>query len=273
MATENYNFVVPTGDTLVAPLTQEFENWNSVDNILKTISDSAVYSATELYSLTVHAITRSKADAALFRFTAVSKYTAGDTFTVDGVAVTALLPTGEALSDGAFVIGSEVLCCLKGTLLTVYTTNAIPETVENATKLNGQSANYYATAESVATINNNLKGVILWTNPNGAVEFAAQSIELSDDISNYAYYEIEYARAYNSSSGRSTRYKTGKIPIAARTSLQLFTYYNFERPVGIPSTNTIRFEDAIKYETYGDSKGTTYNTVCIPARVIGYKTL
>lgn len=156
MATENYNFVVPTGDTLVAPLTQEFENWNSVDNILKTISDSAVYSATELYSLTVHAITRSKADAALFRFTAVSKYTAGDTFTVDGVAVTALLPTGEALSDNAFVIGSEVLCCLKGTLLTVYTTNAIPETVENATKLNGQSANYYATAESVATINNNL---------------------------------------------------------------------------------------------------------------------
>ena len=127
----------------------------------------------------------------------------------------------------------------------------------------------------LVTINNNLNGVILWSNPGVAIgtEFAAQTVTLSDDISNYAYYEIEYCRSLSSSTNRLTRYKTGKIPVGAHTRLQLFSSYFFDRFVHKPSGNTLEFTDAGRYESYGSNTVTVYNTICVPIYVIGYKTL
>ena len=76
--------------------------------------------ATEIANATVHAITRENSECAVIRFIATSNWKAGDTATVDGVPVTALLPSGETLPDGAYVINANVLCILTGTNLTVY---------------------------------------------------------------------------------------------------------------------------------------------------------
>lgn len=146
MATQstNYDFILPEGSDKVNLLTQNNPNWENADSIIKAISDKAVHTATELFTQTVHAITRQTPDAAMFRFTAVSNYAAGDTFTVDGVQVTALLTTGESLGSGAYIIGSEVLCCLKGTLLTVYVNSGTVTTAQDSEKLGGELPAYYA---------------------------------------------------------------------------------------------------------------------------------
>lgn len=144
--TDNYSFIIPEGSDNVNLLTQNNPNWESADEIIKSVSDLTVGTATELFTTTVHALTRAEAsaDAAMFRFTAVSNYTAGDTFTVDGVQVTALLTTGEALGSGAYIIGSEVLCCLKGTLLTVFVNSGTVTNAQDSEKLGGELPAYYA---------------------------------------------------------------------------------------------------------------------------------
>lgn len=147
--TTNFGLKVYEGDDLFNPLTVENYNTNAIDGAMKENEDAGVQTATELLSGTVHAITRAKPDASVFRFTAVSRFTAGDTFTVDGVQVSALLTSGEQLPDGAFIIGSEVLAVLKGTLMTVFTTMSTVATAKNAEKLGGELPAYYATATAV----------------------------------------------------------------------------------------------------------------------------
>ena len=149
--TENFNLKVYEGEDLFNPLTVENVNVQAIDTQMKKNENHAVGDATELVSGTVHAITRLTPDAPMLRFTATSRFTAGDTFTVDGVQVSALTVSGEQLPDGAYIIGSEVLAYLKGTLLTVFTSQGTLATAKNALKLGGNDPEYYATASAVQT--------------------------------------------------------------------------------------------------------------------------
>ena len=149
--TENFNLKVYDGEDLFNPLTVENVNMNAIDTQMKKNENHAVGDATELVSGTVHAITRLTPDAPMLRFTATSRFTVGDTFTVDGVQVSALTVSGEQLPDGAYIIGSEVLAYLKGTLLTVFTSQGTLATAQNALKLGGNDPEYYATASAVQT--------------------------------------------------------------------------------------------------------------------------
>ena len=142
--TTNYDLIVVEGSDKVNLLTQMNPNTEKIDEVMKTNEKSGVQVATELFSGTVHAITRTIKSASMFKFTAVSNYTSGDTFTVDGVQVTALLTSGEALGTGAYIIGSEVLCSLKGTLLTVYTQGGTVKLADDSEKLGGNLPEYYA---------------------------------------------------------------------------------------------------------------------------------
>lgn len=152
--TGNFNLIVVEGSDTVNLLTQMNPNTEAIDEQMFKNQNAGVQTATELLSGTVHAITRSVPDASMIRFTAVSRFTAGDTFTVDGVQVSALLPSGEQLSDGAFIIGSEVLCVLKGTLLTVFASGGTVALAKNAEKLGGEFPSYYATKTEVDTAQN-----------------------------------------------------------------------------------------------------------------------
>ena len=149
--TENFNLKVYEGEDLFNPLTVENVNVQTIDTQMKKNENHAVGDATELVSGTVHAITRLTPDAPMLRFTATSRFTSGDTFTVDGVQVSALTVSGEQLPDGAYIIGSEVLAYLKGTLLTVFTSQGTLATAKNALKLGGNNPEYYATASAVQT--------------------------------------------------------------------------------------------------------------------------
>lgn len=147
--TTNYDLILVEGNDKVNPLTQVNPNFEAIDEQMKKNEDAGVSTATELLTGSIHGLTRANADASMFRFTATSNYTAGDTFTVDGIQVTALTPTGEALGNGSYIIGSEVLCCLKGTLLTMFLSGGSVTVADNALKLGGEEPSYYGTAADV----------------------------------------------------------------------------------------------------------------------------
>ena len=148
ITTAHYNLSKYEGIDKFNPLKVEAQNVGKIDQAMYDIQNTAIPTATELKTGTIHALTRNKPDAAMFRFVATAPWTAGDTCTVDGQQVSTLLPTGEALPTGAWVINANVLCCLVGTVLTVFTTTpAQGGTTEiNATTLDGHPADYFAVA-------------------------------------------------------------------------------------------------------------------------------
>lgn len=115
-----YNLKLVEGTDIVNPLTTEVPNMIKIDETMHENAIAGVTLATELTNGTVHALMRENTDCAVIRFIATSEWKAGDSVTVDGLPVTALLPSGETLPDGAYVINANVLCILTGTILTVY---------------------------------------------------------------------------------------------------------------------------------------------------------
>lgn len=118
--TTYYNLNIVEGTDIVNPLTVDNPNYQKIDETMHDNAVAGVTLATEIANAAVHAITRENSDCSVIRFIATSRWKAGDTVTVDGVPVTALLPSGETLPDGAYVINANVLCILTGTNLTVY---------------------------------------------------------------------------------------------------------------------------------------------------------
>ena len=133
--TTNFGFNIPDGSDNVNLLTQNYPNWTNLDAILKAIKDTGITTATATKTGTNFAVVRSDADCKFFGFVALSNYDAGDTFTVDGVPVTATTPAGTSLPQGAFVINQCVLACLNGAVLTVYVS-------AGATTIDAEDVNY-----------------------------------------------------------------------------------------------------------------------------------
>lgn len=144
---EHFNLFLAEGSDIVNPLVQDVQNYEAIDGQMFKNQNAGVQNATELKNGTVHAITRNVPDAQFITFTATSNYTAGETFTVDGVQVSALTVGGETLPTGAYVINSQVLCVLKGTLLTFYAVGT--EVADNSLALNGHPDTYFGTKEEV----------------------------------------------------------------------------------------------------------------------------
>lgn len=144
---EHFNLFLAEGSDIVNPLVQDVENYENIDAQMFKNQNAGVQNATELKNGTVHAITRDVPDAQFITFTATSNYTAGETFTVDGIQVSALTVSGETLPTGAYVINSQVLCILKGTLLTVYCVGS--KVADNSLALNGHPDTYFGTKEEV----------------------------------------------------------------------------------------------------------------------------
>lgn len=118
--TPNFGFNIAEGTDTVNLLTQCYPNFTSLDSILQAIKETGVTTSVATKTGTNFAIIRTDTDCNTFRFTATANYAAGDTFTVNGVAVTATSPAGTALPTGAFVINQSVLCILNSSVLTVF---------------------------------------------------------------------------------------------------------------------------------------------------------
>lgn len=165
--TDNYELILPTGEDRVNPLTQVNPNFETIDAQMKANANAGVGVANEIKTGTVHALTRitNDGDCAVFRFLATSDFHLGDSFTVDGVSVTALLPSGEVIGDGAYVIGSTVICVLVETRLTVYTSGG---TATDSNALGGHPASYFLDASN--EVFNNTGTNLSATNTEGAVK-------------------------------------------------------------------------------------------------------
>ena len=192
--TTNYGFNISEGTDLVNPLTDIFPNFEDIDTDLKGVSDSAVGTATELLTGTVHALVRSDSDRNVFTFTATSNFEAGETFTLDGVQVTALTPDGQTLSTGCYIIGSEVLVAVKGTLMTVYVN---PSKALDSDKLDGHDSTYYATASDVS----DLSGDVSTLSSKVGIETLTVGNDCVDGI--------------NTLNGRLTQVQTQIVPTAS----------------------------------------------------------
>lgn len=117
--TPNFNFMVAEGTDTVNLLTQCYPNFTSLDTILQAIKESGTTTAVTTKVGTVHQIVRNVADCNVIRWVATANYAAGDTFTVDGVSVTATAMDGTSLPAGAFVINQSVLAILNSGVLTI----------------------------------------------------------------------------------------------------------------------------------------------------------
>lgn len=124
--TTHYNLKVYEGTDKFNPLTVDAPNMRAIDSNMWENKLASIVTGTETKLGVNHnlAIMSADANVPMFRFTATADFNIGDTVTVNNVAVTALTPAGTALPDGAWVIGSEVLCCLRDTRLTVFVTDA-----------------------------------------------------------------------------------------------------------------------------------------------------
>lgn len=118
--TPNFGFNIAEGTDTVNLLTQCYPNFTSLDSILQAVKETGVTTAVATKTGTNFAVVRTDTDCNFFRFIATANYAAGDTFTVDGVAVTATSPAGTALPAGAFVINQSVIAVLNSSVLTVF---------------------------------------------------------------------------------------------------------------------------------------------------------
>lgn len=152
-STNNFDLNLYEGTDKFNPLLVENENMEIIDSTLYQLMLKTCEPATEIKSGSVHAITRSTGEAPLFRYTATSNWTAGDTMTIDGTQVSVFLTSGEALGTGAYVIGTEVLGAIVGTRVTLFCVSGTVSEAENALNLDGHPADYFGTAEGVQSAN------------------------------------------------------------------------------------------------------------------------
>lgn len=127
--TPNFGMNIPDSTDVVNLLTQCYPNFTLLDGALETIRESGITTASETKSGTVHQLVRSDSHCNVIRFTATSNFVTGDSFTVDGAPVTGVAVNGTALQTGDFVINSNVLCILVGSVLTIFAggSAALPE--------------------------------------------------------------------------------------------------------------------------------------------------
>lgn len=192
-----YNLKLVEGTDIVNPLTTEVPNMIKIDETMHENAIAGVTLATELTNGTVHALMRENTDCAVIRFIATSEWKAGDSVTVDGLPVTVLLPSGETLPDGAYVINTNVLCILTGTNLTVY---AERKNTENA---NAIAYNNTTVGAELTKLNSNLNNKIKVTAITGSTGSGSGSGLLSVPRTDYPNaiaiipFGYDYSFSYN----------------------------------------------------------------------------
>ena len=152
MATQTtyYEFNKPEGTDLVNPLVDTNPNWDALDADLHEFNERSISNATEVVSLGVHTISRLDTTAKFLKWIATANFTAGDTFTVDAIPVTATTPAGAPLATNAYVAGSVVLACLNAdnSAMTIFVSGTNVAT--DSERLGGELPSYYGTASDVS---------------------------------------------------------------------------------------------------------------------------
>lgn len=286
--TTYYNLNIVEGTDIVNPLTVDNPNYEKIDEVLHDNAVSGVTLATEITNATIHALTRENSDCSVIRFIATSQWKAGDSVTVDGVPVLALLPSGETLPDGAYVINANVLCVLTGTNLTVYLGSKkagnASEIAYNDTNVEGAlnalndsmvtvnsdlstlTSNVSTLTSNVSTLTSNLGMKLLWENHNPYSSFDAKTVELSSN--DYDFVDIYY-RFFASESTESGRIIASKRILNGSNSRLDYISYSGEVLLDERHVNC----QIIGKVTFGNANrnSTTRNDILIPYKIYGGK--
>ena len=163
--TTNYGLRKYQSGDLFNPLTVNNPNLDDIDTDMKAVSDRAVGRATELVSQGVHAITVLDTDCKTIKWVATANFTAGETFTVNGIQCNAYLPSGEALGTNAYVSGAQVIASLNddNSAMTVYVPQGAVAVASDSERLGGELPGYYATksyADGIKTTADNSASLI-----------------------------------------------------------------------------------------------------------------
>ena len=187
---ENFDLNLYEGTDIFNPLTTDVPNYEKIDAQMEKNYNLSVGKATELKTGTVHALTRENADCPMIHFTATSNFTSNDTFTVDGVQVSALLVDGSTLPTNCYIIGSEVICYLKGTLLTFFLSGSVSRDSE---KLGGKLPDYYAKQVNVDQLETtvNSMGEIVEKNSNDIIKINnSLDVKLLEFTFNNSFFDV-----------------------------------------------------------------------------------
>ncbi len=218
--TTNYNMTIAEGSDPVNLLTQCYPNFNIIDGAMFANKQGSIGTATEVTTGTIHAISRNNADANMFRFTATSAWTAGDTMTLDGVGVTVHLPDGTTPASGAYIIGAEVLCVVNGSLVTMYVGGApqtyvktfnsrsndvIPQAsdydasmIDYDNTLSGlSSTDTQGAIDELAGMTGGVSIIEDWVNPDPNADFGAQTVVISSDDYDFLLWDVIYTGGYH----------------------------------------------------------------------------
>lgn len=273
--TTNYSLNKPQGSDLFAPLTDYNPNWDAIDAAMYENQMASVPRATEAIAATVHNITRNVPDAAMFRFTATGNVGNGDTFTVDGIAVNAIAANGQAITEGAWLTGTEVLACLNGSVCTFY----VSASSSDAQTLQGHAAAYFGTAAGVEAAQNTataagnvanqasqtaaqalaaaqqagLNMVKVWENERPASSFNAQTVVLSNVPASTKFYLVR-CRQTNSADFNTTCIVLPGVDTTLRAAAKIGSQTKPDSVRGVViSGNTAQFAAGYYLGTSGDS--------------------
>ena len=163
--TTNYELRKYQSGDLFNPLTVNNPNLDDIDTDMKAISDRAIGRATELVSQGVHAITVLDTDCKTIKWVATANFTAGETFTVNGIQCNAYLPSGEALGTNAYVSGAQVIASLNNdnSAMTIYVPQGTVAIASDSERLGGELPSYYASkdyADGIKTTADNASELI-----------------------------------------------------------------------------------------------------------------
>ena len=181
--TTNYGYTVITGtDSPVNIQNDVAPNFTAIDGDLKDVSDAAITVATHTVAGSVHQLVRDDADRNVLYFVATGDMVAGDTFTVDGVPVTARLANGVSLTTNAFRINNTVMGILVGTVLNLQ----VPGAEAVASDVTYDNTGSGLTATNVQDAIDEVKNDI----PSG---YAASAITYNNTISGLTATDVQYA--------------------------------------------------------------------------------
>lgn len=154
--TTYYEFNKPEGTDLVNPLVDTNPNWDALDADLHEFNLRSIANCNEVVTLGVHAISRLDTTAKFLKWIATANFTAGDTFTVDGLVVAASTPAGATLQTNAYVTGSVVLACLNAdnSAMTIYVSGTT--VADDSDRLGGELPSYYAKQTDMTDAENDI---------------------------------------------------------------------------------------------------------------------
>ena len=178
-----------------------------------------------------------------------------------GVAITALTQTGLFENAKQAKNAMENAENEENTILSDYD-NKINEIVGGAVR--EESSN---------------KGKVLWKNNDITSEFAAQTVELSDNLENYDYVKIFFQTYYSKETDvvANQFFSVESLVIDNKISTSLKTSWYASGWAGHPlmyrivngEKNKVYFNNG--YTTGSGSNNGIHNTVLIPCNIIGYK--